>query len=395
MSGKRKYSNVIKAVYDRPWAILPSMLAVIEEVVQLRAGGAALSDEEIEARINAAANGPRQGARGGSVAVIPIYGVLTKRAGLMSAMSGATSLDALTADFRGAMADPEVGAIVFDVDSPGGSVDGIEELATEIRGARGRKPMVAVANTMAASAAYWLAAQADELVVTPSGEVGSIGIYAAHQDVSAAEEKVGIKTTLISAGKFKTEGNEHEPLSADAKANIQAQVDDFYAMFITSVAKGRSSSVDTVRKGYGQGRTMLARKALDAGMADRIDTLEATVARYSRMVQRSSSVAAFAAVDEPGVVASALLAQMSGHEQVAWLTAERDRVLEMYAKKSELRAKEGRALPESTEQQLAALSMDLDTDQPEEAAHTRKGWRTRTQLALSEAAFVSGYHLSE
>jgi signal peptide peptidase SppA len=382
--GKRRYDNIMRAVYGKPWAILPSMLAVIEEIVELRASGTTLSPQQIQARVSAAQNGPRNGAQGGSVAVIPIYGVLTKRAGLMSEMSGATSLEQLTADFRGALADPEVGAIVFDVDSPGGSVEGITELANEIRAARGRKPITAVADVTMASAAYWLASQADEVIAAPSSFVGSIGIIGAHVDVTAQDEMAGEKVTLITAGEGKDNGNEHKPLTDEAKAELQGMADDFYALFVADVAAARGVSASVVTDTW-KAQIFTAQKALAAGLVDGIATLEGTVSRRVGEQQRQGITAAYS---DPALVASGALAQMTATEQVEWMKAERERLGALLDKKAELRAKEGRA-PQSIEQLRAALA-DVDTDQPEDATPTPKG-RRAMQLEVAEAAFVGGY----
>jgi capsid assembly protease len=276
-----RYPRVARAVLETPWAILPATMAAIVDLIALRVQGERLSEEEVQARIGA---GPprRDAQRVGLVAVVPVYGVITPKADMFTQMSGGTSVDRLQAMFRDAMSDSSVQAVVLDVDSPGGQVDLVPELAADMRSFRGRKPVVAVANTLAASAAYWLAAQADEVVVTPSGSVGSIGVFAAHDDVSAMQEKLGVKTTLVSAGKYKTEGNPFEPLDEAARGQIQALVDEAYGMFVSDVAKGRRVSVDMVRSGFGEGRLVTAKGAVNAGMADRVDTLEATIRRLSR-----------------------------------------------------------------------------------------------------------------
>lgn len=283
-----KYPHVLKAVFDTPWAITSEMLGLIAEVARFRAEGGHFSEDEIRQRIEAQTNGPRRGGQiANGVAVIPVYGVLSQRMTLMSALSGGTSVEQLTGQFRDALADPDIASIVFDIDSPGGSVDGIEEIATEVREARGAKHMVAVANTMAASAAYWIAAQADEVVATPSGQVGSIGIMAIHEDFSRAKDALGITTTFITAGKYKAEGHEDLPLSDEALAYVQDQVDEFYSMFVASVAKGRGASLAAVRgSGFGEGRIVLAKAAKAAGMVDRIETLDATVRRMARATAR-------------------------------------------------------------------------------------------------------------
>lgn len=220
---------------------------------------------------------------GGGVAVLPLRGMLTATPSLISLIfGGGGGLQAFRANLREALASSDVQAIVLNVDSPGGSTDLITETAAEIRDARGEKPIVAVANTMAASAAYWLASQADELVITPSGEVGSIGVFALHWDESALNEKIGIEPTFISAGRFKVEGNPFEPLADEAKGAIQETVDDFYGLFVADVAQGRGVSADMVRGGFGEGRMVTAQRAVSLGMADRVETLEATVSRLSR-----------------------------------------------------------------------------------------------------------------
>jgi signal peptide peptidase SppA len=271
------YEHIVQAVQALPWAILPEKLAVIREILILRTQGRELSAEEIKERIEAARPGERTMISGGTqIAVIPVVGTLLPRGNMLLEASGAASVQRLTGQFRAALADPEVGSIVLDIDSPGGQVGGIEELATEIYQARGPagKPITAVANTLAASAAYWLASAAGELVVTPSGEVGSIGVFAVHQDVSVALDKLGVKMTLISAGKYKTEGNPFEPLGEEAQGAVQARINDYYDMFTAAVARGRGVSQADVINGFGEGRVVGAEQAVRLGMADRVATID-------------------------------------------------------------------------------------------------------------------------
>ncbi len=280
----RQYPHVASLVYDQPWAILPAALAAIVDLVDLRIEGVRLSRDEIDARLAAAREGagPRLGRqRSGTVAVIPIYGVLTHRANLFADISGATPVTALRQAFREALADPEVSAIVFDVDSPGGAIDGVPEFASEVLAARGQKPLVAVANTLMASAAYWIGSATDEIVATPSSLVGSIGVVTAHTDTSAMGEAMGVRTTLISAGKYKTEGNEYAPLGDEARAHIQSIVDDAYGLFVDAVARGRGTTAAAVRSGYGEGRVLTPKRARAAGLIDRVDTLEGAIARLA------------------------------------------------------------------------------------------------------------------
>lgn len=297
-----RYRRIVQAITETPWAITEAAMKAMCEVVALRVEGVVLSREEISERISSGP-GSRDPYGEGAVAVVPIYGLIAPRANLMTEISGGTSLQRLWAALDQAAADPAVASILLDVNSPGGSIDLLPETAAKIRAARQRKRVVAVANTTAASAAYWLASQADELVVTPSGSVGSIGVLAAHDDLSAAQEKAGVRTTLISAGRYKTEGNPYEPLGEEARAALQAMVDDFYAMFVADVARGRGVDRSAVRSGFGEGRMVLARQAVEAGMADRVDTFESTLARLARG-RRSRSSASALDEPEPGVAAA-------------------------------------------------------------------------------------------
>lgn len=279
MGNKYAYQRIIQAVAETPWAILPEKLAVIRNLLVLRAEGYVPEPEEIEQEMMAArAAGERVSFKNGSaIGVIPVVGTIIHRGNMLLESSGAVSVQRLTAQFRAALADPEVGSILFDVDSPGGQVNGVEELAREIYEARGQKPIVAVANGLAASAAYWLASAADELAVTPTGEVGSIGVFAIHEDFSGALEKAGIDINLIFAGKYKTEGNPFEPLTEEAQAAIQGRVDDYYEMFTGAVARNRGTSREAVVDGFGQGRVVGAEQAARLGMVDRVATIDEVI----------------------------------------------------------------------------------------------------------------------
>lgn len=267
----------------RVWAIDPRTLAALAE----------LDGQLIAAEVQRAAAEARRarGARNtGGIATVPLKGVLIPAADDFLAMLFGIGggLEAFRTELDEAAGDPNVEAIVIDVDSPGGLVDFIPETAAQVRAARAHKPIVAVADTMAASAAYWIASQADELVVTPSGEVGSIGCYELHRDLSAAHAMKGIVPTLVSAGKFKVEGNPYEPLGDEARAAMQADVDDYYRMFTADVARGRSATRDEVTAGYGEGRCLHAKQAVSAGLADRVETLGDAVRRVASPAGRAA-----------------------------------------------------------------------------------------------------------
>ena len=296
-----RYSAIIRAVYSSIWAILPEKLEAIAVFLNMKLAGdsapadviAAIRAENAaaEARVKALSTG-----KPGSVAVLPLYGIINQRvSGDVSGPSG-TSVQEFTQQLRQAVNDPNVTAIVIDVDSPGGSVSGVDELAAEIFAARKQKKITAVSNTLCASAAYWLASQASEVCVSPSSLTGSIGIYQLHEDDSAALDTMGVKFSFISAGKYKTEGNSFEPLGDEARAAMQSVVDDFYSLFTKTVARGRGVAVKAVVNGFGQGRVLTAQDAVKQGLADRVATLDDVLGKHG--VKLGAGAAAHAEADQ-------------------------------------------------------------------------------------------------
>jgi len=222
----------------------------------------------------------------GSVAVIPIRGVIVQHANDL--WYGDIATDWISRALSEMMANQSVGAIVLDIDSPGGVVFGVEETAVKIRDLREQKPIYAVANSMAASAAYWIGSAATKLFVTPGGQVGSIGVWNMHVDISKMEENLGIKTTLVSAGKYKVEGNPWSPLDDEARAEMQRGVDVYYEKFVVGVAKNRGVKTVDVREGFGEGRLVMADAAKAEGMVDGIATLEEVLSALIKQTPQGS-----------------------------------------------------------------------------------------------------------
>lgn len=318
-----EFPHLRAAVFGTPWAIMEDRFEAIIEVLERRINGVRLAPEEIDAirgdrQVNGVLEmrsltepefvvsaGPCGGTgtaiTGNLIAVINVMGIVAQHASQVDGISGAggTSTERVGASFRQAIADPNVKAIVLNVDSPGGSVSGVQALADEIFKARGKKPIIAQVNSLAASAAYWIAAAADEIVMTPGAQVGSIGVYATHKDVSAAAEKEGVKVTFISAGKFKVEGNPFEALNSEAASAMQSMVDSYYVDFVSAVARGRGVSAEDVRGGFGQGRVVKDKAAVKEGMADRIDTLDGTLKRISSNRPSSRAARALSPIATP------------------------------------------------------------------------------------------------
>jgi capsid assembly protease len=276
-----RYARIAQALREQPWAIIPAHFEALLDIVDFRVNGGRLTAEEIETRV---AEGRRDAAtpRVGATAVLALHGPISQRMNLFSAISGGTSTEIFGRDLESALADPEVNAIVLSIDSPGGSVAGVEELAQKIYKARGAgKPIVAVSDSLAASAAYWIGSQAHEFVASPSAQVGSIGVVTSHTDVSKAQDAEGVKTTVIAIPEAKVEAHPYAPLSEDAMNGVLASMQPFYDLFLKAVARGRGVSASDVKSGYGQGRVLAAVPAKAAGMVDRIESLSDVIARLS------------------------------------------------------------------------------------------------------------------
>ncbi len=203
--------------------------------------------------------------------VIRLHGICEGGApGIYTLLGMGFSTQAIEREIALSVADDNCSEIVLSFNTPGGSVEGVPELVNALRAAARVKVLTAMVEYQACSAGYWLASQCDRIIASPSSEVGSIGVYTAHQDVSGAMAKAGISNTYVSAGKYKTEGRPDAPLSKDATAWMQASVDRVYDQFVAAVALGRNVSRAEVMKSYGQGRSMGAAAAKKAGLVDHV-----------------------------------------------------------------------------------------------------------------------------
>ncbi len=274
-----QYERIIAEAVATPWAIMPDKLAVLETFFSRKAAGEVFSEAEIEAAVAGRGRNSQPAAPAG-IGLLSIQGTITHRANFFSRFSGGTSAEAVGQAVDQLAADQSISAIVMDISSPGGSVYGVEQLALKIQSAGKVKPVIAVANSLAASAAYWIGTAATEFIVSPDAEVGSIGVFTMHVDTTAARERDGQKMTMIKAGRLKGAGVAGLPLSEDNLAEIQKGVNDYYDLFVAAVARGRKVPEAQVRNGFGEGSTVRAKEAVALGMADKIGTLDGVLARY-------------------------------------------------------------------------------------------------------------------
>lgn len=223
----------------------------------------------------------------GEIAVIQVIGPLVQRAGLIGPDCGdITSYEALTQELEAALADSAVKGIVLELDSPGGEVSGLFGLVDRV--ANASKPVYAVANEAAYSAAYALASAADRIFVGRTAGVGSIGVVAMHVDQSAKNAKDGLKPTYVYAGDKKVDANPHEPLTDRARQDLQGEVDQLYELFVKSVADRRDMSQKAVRAT--EAGTFMGEEAVAADLADQVGTLEDAKAALRAEINRRAKV---------------------------------------------------------------------------------------------------------
>jgi signal peptide peptidase SppA len=272
------YDQIINAFNSMAWAIQPEKFELIMQVMSYRLAGGPAPEIEAVARRK-----PRQE---GKVVVLPMVGTMTQRADIMTEHSGMLSTDTFGRMIEGFANDPSVKSIILDIDSPGGSLFGLQELTGKIREASSKKRVVAVANSLMASAAYWTGSAATKVYGAPGSLVGSIGVISTHIDHSVALEQEGIKYTFVTAGKYKALGNSTEPISEETLAYMQGLVDQGYDQFLGAVSKNRGVSKSTVKSDYGQGKVLTAKDALKAGMIDGIRTLDEVIGMEIRRQRR-------------------------------------------------------------------------------------------------------------
>lgn len=259
-------------LFGVPLAIHRPKLDVILAVLGPRVGVADLAAAPGYTPPTRAASGASPG-----VAVIPIHGTLVRRTLGLEAESGLTSYTGLAAQLDAAIGNPAVSAILLDIDSPGGESGGVFDLADRIRAASQIKPVWAVANDMAFSAAYALASAASRVFVSRTGGVGSIGVIAMHVDQSEKDAQDGVHYTAVFAGDRKNDLNPHEPISSEAHAFLKAEVNRIYGLFVETVARHRGIEASAVRDT--EAGLFFGQAAVAMGLADAIGSFDEALAQ--------------------------------------------------------------------------------------------------------------------
>lgn len=289
-----KYPHLAARLFNTPLLVHPGKLDAIIAGLGGRLLGSAV---QLDAVADSAGIAPemfstRRGERGDAgyvitdgVAVIHASGALVHRSRMDGASSYLLGYNELAIQVEAAQADPEVHAVLQVWDSPGGEVSGAFEYAQRMHALRGAKPMWAIADSMAASAAYLGGSAFEHLAVSSTGYVGSIGVVMRHVDFSRALDNDGIRVTHIFAGSHKVDGNPYEPLPKSVQAEMQAEIDGLYTMFVDAVAQHRGISAESVRAT--QAQVYRGQAAVSLGLADRVATTDQLISELSAQRART------------------------------------------------------------------------------------------------------------
>jgi len=291
-------SRVFNALTAEPWAIIPSELQKIAAIVQRHdMPDAAHAVPEYVKRDYELMAGPGAQKIPGAqrayaidgVAVLPLVGPIFPRANMMTEMSGATSVTMLQNDYRAALLNPEIGAILLLIDSPGGAVSGINAFADAVASGKQKKPTVSYVSGTAASAAYWIASATGEIAIDRTGIVGSIGVVAALPVQVAPDASGELWVEIVSSN---APNKRPDPVSEEGRAEIVATLDAIEKQFVADVAKGRKVSVEKVLSDFGQGGVKVGADGVKAGMADKVQSYDATLNSLRKMVANQRKLAA-------------------------------------------------------------------------------------------------------
>lgn len=279
--------QIADRVLNRPLLITRDKAQVILSVLGSRIGvnepeASRFEGDHVDRSANGRAVAVKPYTVSKGVGIITVTGSLVNRGAWIGASSGLTSYEGIGHQLKTAANDPAVTSVILDLHSPGGEAVGAFETAALVRQLSASKRTIALVNGMAASAAYAIASGATEIVTTETGVSGSIGVVLLHADFSRQLDREGISPTLIHAGAHKVNGNPFEPLSADVRDDLQAEVNAFYDAFLSSVAKGRGNRLTAAAARKTEARTFIGKNAVAAGVADRVGSFESVLAELHR-----------------------------------------------------------------------------------------------------------------
>lgn len=341
-------TRAVQAAIAEPWAITADGLDL---VLAIAGREHTVTPEALEAYRGQHVPQSERLKQRGPVAVMQIRGPMFRYASMFTAISGATSYEGLRRDLQTAMDDPSISAILLDFDTPGGEVTGVSEMGAAIKAASQKKHVVAFVGGSAASAGYWMASQASEIVISPTAILGSIGVRAVVQDTSKADAEKG-RLEFISS---QSPGKRSDVSSDDGKARIQKTIDALADVFISAVASGRGVDAKDVTEKFGGGDVLVGSAAIAAGMADRLGEYEAVVSELAARRATPQTHKGSSAMDEKTFTATEHHAAVSA-ARAEGVTAERARITGIMA------------LPEAKGNEAFAQHIAMTTDMSAEVA---------------------------
>lgn len=279
-------------IAGEPWAITETALHTILEI----AARENESPQAVAAKLGRNLQNTYSVTERDGVAIIPVTGPLFRYANLFTMISGASSYELIARDFTTALENPQIKGIILDIDSPGGEVNGVSELSNMVFAARGKKPVVAYASGDAASGAYWIASAADEIVVSETSALGSIGVVGMYQGKSGKSGKLAEAVEIVSS---QSPHKRLDPTTDDGRSRLQIRIDSMADVFIETIARNRNVSAENVQNHYGGGDVMIGAKAVSAGLADRVGSLEGLIAELSSPKKSPHTEGFFNAQNQP------------------------------------------------------------------------------------------------
>lgn len=297
----KRYPAILGSFYNTPLCLLPAKAEEIAAFLDARITGVAYDPKVAEEpqgyclspageqvaldKMSAVSSGDA------FLAVLPLFGTMYQHGGMEMEYSGGVSTEQLGAQFAALDANPAVKTIILHTHSPGGQIWGTSELSDLIHAAakRGATRVVTAGNSMIASAATWAGTSANEVYLTPGGEIGSIGVLMMHTDVSVAEEKRGIKRTIITTSAKKVEGHPYAPLAEETAAKWLAECQASLVKFHGAMARNRGTTPARVESDFGGGGMLTAEEALKVKLIDGIATMRDVVGAEMDRLKSSSS----------------------------------------------------------------------------------------------------------
>lgn len=260
MNFAKHYPRIERELFHSAWFVLPSVHNTLVKTFKAHIEGAKADVSEMEDLLQLEANDL---VTDPSIALINVEGIIGKRLSGLDIACGGCDLNNVSDAIDEAMANENVKTIVFYINSPGGTVTGVPELAEKISEISKVKNTIAYVDILCASAGYYLASQCNSILSAPSADLGSVGVYSLYLDETRALENEGLKVNAISAGKYKLSGASFKPMTDEERAMFQADVDKLYVAFKEAVTSKRN-----IKDEYLQGQCFTGEDLINFGFVD-------------------------------------------------------------------------------------------------------------------------------